>query len=210
MITPANPLLLGSGSPRRRELLSRLGVPLRVHTAADLDETPVAGEAPDAYLARIVAAKLSAVAASGSAAKPWAALLVADTVVIIDGSILGKPDSDEEARAMLAHLAGSRHEVSTRYAIAAESAPATTVAERTVRTRVWFRKLSAAEIERYVQTGEGRDKAGAYAIQGIGSFLVERIEGSYSNVVGLPICEVILDLQAQGLLAAVPIDGAVT
>jgi len=209
MITHDDPLLLGSGSPRRRQLLSQVGIPLRVHRPPPLDETPAAGEAPDDYLVRIVAAKLRAVAACAAEDKPWAALLVADTAVIAGGTILGKPQSDEEACSMLARLAGCRHEVSTRYAIAAASAPAAAVVARTVRTQVWFRPLSATEIARYVQTGEGCDKAGAYAIQGIGSFMVARIDGSYSNVVGLPICEVILSLQASRLLAAVPAAGVV-
>ena len=210
MITQGEPLLLGSGSPRRRRLLSKVGVPLRVHRPPDLDETPGAGEAPDDYLVRIVSAKLRAVAASAAALdQPWAALLVADTAVIAGGTIMRKPQSDAEAGRMLARLAGCRHEVATRYAIAAAGAPAVAVVERTVRTQVWFRPLSAAEIARYVQTGEGRDKAGAYAIQGIGSFLVERIDGSYSNVVGLPIYEVILSLQAARLIAAVPATGVV-
>jgi septum formation protein len=191
-LTEENPLVLGSGSPRRREILGSLGVPFVVR-AADVDETVRAGEAADAYLARIVDAKLAAVRAAG----PGEAILVADTSVIEGGAILGKPASVDEAEEMIERLAGRTHEVHTRFAIGS----ATAVHAETVITRVTFRTLSRAQIRSYAESGEGTDKAGAYAVQGRGAGLVSRIEGSYSNVVGLPACEVLIALERLGLWA---------
>ena len=131
-------------------------------------------------------------------------VLVADTIVLLDGDILGKPQDEEHAREMLALLSGRPHDVWTRFALAAMSDPSKPIHEETVRTRVEFRTLSAAEIRGYAATHEGLDKAGAYAVQGIGSFAVRRIEGSYGNVVGLPACEVVAALTATGLLASFP------
>lgn len=201
MIDDAHPLLLGSGSPRRREILTTLGLPLRV-AAARVDEAGREGEAPREYLARVTADKLAA-AASLTEAAGSGAVLVADTIVLLDGSVLGKPRDDGEARAMIAALSGREHEVWTRFAIGA-AAPARELHAETVATRVTFRALGAAEIDGYVATGEGRDKAGAYAVQGIGAFAVQRIDGSYSNVVGLPACEVILALCRLGLVDRFP------
>lgn len=217
VIDDAHPLLLGSASPRRREILATLGIPLRVASAA-VDEDVRAGEDPAAYLERVVRAKREAVAALPEAAGAGA-LLVADTSVLVGGAILGKPRDEAEARAMLRSLSGRAHEVWTRFMIT----PAVPVARgagarpvhaehaehvETVRTRVVFRALDEDEIAGYAATGEGLDKAGAYAIQGIGAFAVERIEGSYSNVVGLPACEVVLALRRTGLLRAFPLPRA--
>jgi septum formation protein len=202
MIDQRHPLLLGSGSPRRREILGSVGLPL-VTRPVHVDETPLAGEGAAAYLARVVGHKLAALAESGQL-REVGALLVADTVVLCDGTILGKPNDDEEARAMLRRLAGRGHVVSTRFAVSAPTAPAQALAAETVDTEVWFRPLGEAHIRRYVATGEGRDKAGAYAIQGIGGFAVARIAGSYSNVVGLPACEVVAALERAGLLGDFP------
>ncbi|MET0595801.1 MAG: Maf family protein, partial [Polyangiaceae bacterium] len=157
------------------------------------------------------------------------ALLVADTVVLVDDAILGKPANDQDATSMLSRLSGRVHEVRTRFAIgaapgilasisgvhdtsASKSATAQATSARTiaplhaetVSTVVHFRPLDDDEIRRYVATGEGMDKAGSYAVQGIGSFAVERIEGSYANVVGLPVCEVVMALKRLGLLHAFP------
>ena len=204
-ISAASPLFLASGSPRRRELLERVGIALFTRPQR-VDETSAPGETPERYLERIVSAKLIAAAADPS---PRAAVLVADTIVVEGGAILGKPEADDVAAAMLDRLAGKMHEVSTRYAVAAGDADAGTadvddgVAE-TVTTRVWFRSLDPEQIARYVATGEGRDKAGGYGIQGIGAMLVERIEGDYSNVVGLPVCAVVMTLQRLGLIGACP------
>ena len=173
-LSEAEPLLLASGSPRRREILANLGVPTLV-TAVDIDESVQPDEAPDAYLVRIVASKLSA------ASKPFVkgdknlrgdtlqgvniasaagAVLVADTSVIDEGLILGKPTSTEDAEQMIAWLAGRTHEVWTRFAIGAPEAPARTLHEETVKTRVTFRTLTAERVRAYVASKEGTDKAG--------------------------------------------------
>ncbi|HVH43793.1 MAG TPA: Maf family protein [Labilithrix sp.] len=212
-LSEAEPLLLGSASPRRREILANLGVPTLV-TAVDIDEAVAAGETADAYLNRIVAAKLAAasrpfVKTAGiprgdtlqgiNIASAAGAVLVADTSVIDDGAILGKPTGTEDAERMIARLAGRTHEVWTRFAIGAPESPARAIHEETVKTRVTFRPLSAALVRAYVASGEGVDKAGAYAVQGRGAGLVCRIEGSYSNVVGLPACEMLIALERLGL-----------
>lgn len=167
----------------------------------DIDETPRGGEDVDAYLARIVDDKAAA-AMAVAAARRLDAALAADTVVAVGGQILGKPSDEVESEAMITALAGNVHTVATRYAIL--TAEGGGVVE-TVKTRVWFRALGPAQIARYVATEEGRDKAGAYAIQGIGAMLVERIEGDYENVVGLPICSVVKAMERLGLVTACPI-----
>jgi septum formation protein len=196
------PLILGSQSPRRKELLGRLGVPFVVRSV-DLDETPGAGEPPSAYLRRIVLAKMTAVCAVAPAP---AMVLVADTVVIApDGAILGKPAHDAHAEAILARLAGATHEVATRFALAEayrSPRPFALMHEQTVTTRVTFRAISGPEIMAYVATGEGRDKAGSYAVQGLATAFVERLEGSFTSVVGLPLSEVSAALRALGWLGA--------
>jgi len=201
-ISNDTPLILGSASPRRREILTGLGLPLRV-LPAEIEERVEPGEEPEAYLERVVLQKLAAVAAR-AVKERFAAMLVADTIVVIDGEVLGKPADTAEAERLLARLVGRTHTVFTRYAISTDPVSLVTVAAQSVRSRVQMRHASRAEIARYARTGEGLDKAGAYAAQGIGSFLVERIEGSYSNVVGLPACEVVLDLSRAGLLTEFP------
>jgi septum formation protein len=213
VLSEVEPLLLASGSPRRREILAQLGIPTLV-TAVDIDEDVLGDEAPDAYLVRIVAAKLAAASrlfsksASPSrgdtlqginVALAARALLVADTSVIDGDVILGKPRSPDEAESMIARLSGRTHEVRTRFALGAPEAPARTLHEETVTTRVTFRHLTAERVRAYVATGEGTDKAGAYAVQGRGAGLVSRIDGSYSNVVGLPACELMVALERLGL-----------
>jgi septum formation protein len=202
MIDTQNPLLLGSGSPRRRELLELLGLPLRVVPVA-IDESVRAGEHPDAYLERITIAKLAAVTASPQVVG-CGAVLVADTIVLHAGAVLGKPRDESEAARMLRMLSGEVHDVWTRFALAGPDDPARPAHAETVRTHVYFRRLEEHEIVGYAASGEGLDKAGAYAIQGLGGFMVWRIEGSYHNVVGLPVCEVIVALRALGLLGAFP------
>lgn len=187
-IDATHPLVLASASPRRRELLERIGVPLVVRPV-DVDEAVRPGEGAFAYLERVVADK----AGAARAAHPDGVLLVADTSVIVDGEVLGKPGNDDEARVMIQRLQGREHEVATRFAISAEAE-----VSETVRTRVWFRPLNAEQIARYVATGEGGDKAGGYGIQGVGAMLVARIDGSYTNVVGLPLAEVVVALEALG------------
>jgi septum formation protein len=198
------PLWLASGSPRRREILATLGVPLVVH-AVTVDESAWPNESPDAYLERIVRTKLSAAAqalkeASGPRTeRPIGAIAVADTSVIEGGAVLGKPSDPDDAARMVARLSGRTHEVWTRFALALPHHGGVAAHEETVRTRVTFRTLSPAQVRAYVATGEGIDKAGAYAIQGRGAALVSRIEGSYSCVVGLPACEFMVALEGLGL-----------
>jgi septum formation protein len=154
----------------------------------------------------VVLAKLAAVAAvfeAGSVSSPevraTAAILVADTSVIDGGAILGKPADRAEAEAMIARLAGRTHEVWTRFALGSPSAPSRVLHAATVVTGVTFRPLTAARIRAYASSGEGMDKAGAYAVQGLGAGLVAAISGSYTNVVGLPACEVLVALEGLGL-----------
>lgn len=197
------PLLLGSASPRRRDLIAGLRIPFAV-LAADVVEDRAPGEPHDGYLARIVRDKLSGVRARlADAPQNHAAVLVADTIVLLDGEVLGKPADEGEAAALVARLVGRVHIVHTRYAIAlaSEREP---IVERTVASEVRMRAASPGEVRRYAATGEGLDKAGAYAVQGIGSFLVESIHGSWTNVVGLPVCELVSDLLGTGLLRAFP------
>lgn len=199
-IGPARPLILGSASPRRRDILAGLGIPITV-LPADVDEGLTPAEEPLAYVERIVASKLAAVArlANGT---DHAGLLVADTIVVLDGQVLGKPTDLADAERLLGRLAGREHRVHTRYALAAPAGEL--LGARTVTSDVRLRAASPEMLAGYARTGEGLDKAGAYAIQGIGAFLVESIRGSYSNVVGLPACEVVADLLATGLLERFP------
>jgi nucleoside triphosphate pyrophosphatase len=201
VISSDAPLGLGSASPRRRELLNRVGIPLLI-VPVEIDERPLADEAATEYLERIVDQKL-ADAVAQERARAASVILVADTVVLLDGEILGKPHDRAHAQEMLARLSGRVHQVSTRFALARPRDPVALHAE-TVATCVEIRHLDNDEIRRYVATGEGADKAGAYAIQGIGSFAVSRVEGSYTNVVGLPVCEVVMSLQRLGFLGDFP------
>lgn len=179
-------LVLASASPRRRELLAGAGFAVIVH-AAEVDETPHPGEEARAYVLRLAEAKARA-AASG-APRPDLPLLAADTTVVLDGELLGKPADDAEAAAMLRRLSGRGHEVWTGLCLLW---PAAASGERPLAlaadcTRVWFAPLDREEIAAYVASGEPRGKAGAYAIQGRAGQFIPRIEGSYSNVVGLPL-----------------------
>lgn len=202
LIDRAHPLWLASASPRRQALLEAVGLPIRV-APVEVDESAFEGESPREYVERVVALKLGA-AAAGRAPEGARAVLVADTIVTIDGHILGKPVDAADARALLGRIVGRTHRVLTRYAIGSAPRFAPSAASRTVETDVIMRRATAVEIERYVATGEGMDKAGAYAVQGVGAFLVERLVGSYTNVVGLPVCEVIQDLGGLGLLGPFP------
>ena len=193
-------ILLASASPRRRALLEALGHRVLVRPV-DVDERERLGEGAEAYLARIVDDKLAA-ARSLRTDEPFDATLVADTAVIVPrenadtsgaaGVILQKPAGDSDARRMLALLAGRAHLVTTRFALAARDR----VHVESVTTRVVFRALFDGELDAYVGSGEGRDKAGAYAIQGRAAAFIERIEGSYGAVVGLPSCEVEVAMRA--------------
>ncbi|MCB9741082.1 MAG: septum formation protein Maf [Alphaproteobacteria bacterium] len=182
-------LTLASGSPRRRHLLEQLGYALQV-APQDIDETPHAGEPPLDYARRMAVEK----AQSFSGAGP---VLSADTVVHRGARIFGKPEDEADAVAMLGELADGWHEVTTATCLRWPGGERV----RLVTTSVRFRAASQAELRGYVATGEPADKAGAYGIQGIGGFLVAELRGSYSNVVGLPLVEVLEDLQAAGLPA---------
>ncbi len=203
-ITIESPLVLGSGSPRRREILESLGVPFVV-VVADADESVRVGESAAAYLERVAVAKLDGVCAKladASATEGGAVVLVADTSVIVDGAILGKPRDGADGLAMLERLAARTHEVHTRFVLgmsgqrAAARAP---LHAETVVTQVTFRPLAPGEARAYVASGEGRDKAGGYAVQGLGASFTQRIDGSYTNVVGLPACELAVALRSLGL-----------
>lgn len=178
-----------------------LGVPFVVLTA-EVDESMQAGEVPAAYLERVTRAKLDAVRARAhEGAGAMRGVLVADTIVVApDGGVLGKPHDDDEARAMVERLAGATHDVKTRFVLAASQSSASPAHAQTVTTRVTFRPVTADEARAYAATGEGRDKAGAYAVQGRASAFVERIDGSYTGVVGLPLCEVLVALRTVGWL----------
>jgi nucleoside triphosphate pyrophosphatase len=175
-------LILASASPRRAELLTAAGIPFDLDPAA-VDESPIDGEAASAYVERIARSKLHA----GMSRHPAASVLAADTTVVIDDIILGKPADDREAASMLARLSGRTHEVLTAVALAPGDGRVLSEVET---TRVTFVALTPPEIDWYVRSGEPRGKAGAYAIQGLASRFVERIDGSYSNVAGLPIATV--------------------
>lgn len=171
-------LILASASPRRQELLGRLGCGFEAIPAA-LDETPRAGETAEVLAARLARGKARAVAAG----RPGRPVLGADTVVARGDEILGKPADATEARRMLAALSGAGHRVVTGLALVEDEA----VREELVVSHVWFRQLAAAEIERYAGEAEPLGAAGAYAIQGGAAAFVARLAGSYTNVVGLPL-----------------------
>lgn len=170
-------LILASQSPRRGEILRLAGIPFLTRPA-NVDETVLAGEPPETYVKRVAREKAAAIEAG-----PADIVLGADTVVVIEGQILGKPGSLVDAFRMLEKLSGREHTVLTGICLRREMETILDVAE----TRVWFLPLSHREIEQYVASGEPMDKAGAYAIQGLASKFVRRIDGSYTNVVGLPV-----------------------
>lgn len=173
-------LILASGSPRRAELLGILGVDFEIEPP-DVDETRRPGEDPMAYVERLARAKAAAMAS------PDAVSLGADTVVVHDGRVLGKPRHPAEARSMLRRLAAGRHHVLSGVAVAVTERDATVVEVAVETALVHFRPLTDEEIDAYVDSGEPLDKAGAYAIQGKGALLVESIEGHPTTVVGLPL-----------------------
>jgi nucleoside triphosphate pyrophosphatase len=186
-------IILASKSPRRRYLLTQAGITFSV-VPSRIDESSVPISPPEQYVRDLAEAKASDVARLFP--DKW--IIGADTIVLIDNMILGKPKSRDDARHMLKRLSGETHQVFTGFAI---SCPAKErLFSETVVTDVLFKELSDDEIEWYVHTKEPFDKAGAYAIQGLGTFLVKRINGSYTNVVGLPVCEVIEFLIREGVV----------
>ena len=185
-------LYLASASPRRRLLLEQLG--LRFETvAADVDETPLAGEAPTDYVLRLARAKAEAVAAR--LGNPAAPVLAADTAVVLETAILGKPRDREDGLAMLARLSGRRHQVLSAVALWRAGRLETALS----RSEVRFRGISFEEARSYWESGEPADKAGGYAIQGLGAVFVEHLEGSFSGVMGLPLFETVELLQKAGV-----------
>ena len=180
-------LLLASSSPRRREILTALGLDFEVRSIP-VDETPLAGETPEDMVLRLATAKAVAAAASD------AAVLAADTAVVIDDEILGKPRDSSDALRMLERLSGREHSVMTGVALAASGRIDSAVS----RTTVVFRDIGRDEALDYWHSGEPHDKAGSYGIQGLGGIFVERIAGSYSGVVGLPVFETAALLRRAG------------
>jgi septum formation protein len=208
MHQPKKPeLILASSSPRRQELLQEIGVPFQVH-AANINEDQRPGEAPMAYALRLAREKAQAVLAQ----YPQSYVLGADTIVVLRGEVLGKPIDHADAARMLRLLSGRAHEVTTAVSLISPSAvspstvapltvaPGTLAETRASTTKVYFREIAEAEIQQYVAGGEPMDKAGAYAIQGGASRWTDRIEGEFSNVVGLPLSLVTEMLKITGLM----------
>jgi septum formation protein len=185
---------LASGSPRRRELLQQIGVSFRV-VGAGIDEAVRPGEAPVTYVARLAAAKADA-GWTRSREPADAPVLAADTAVVLDGKILGKPADREEAEGMLRRLSGRTHEVLTAIALRAAGG----LESRISRSEVTFRSIAADEVQDYWETGEPGDKAGAYAIQGRAAVFIADLRGSYSGVMGLPLFEAAELLDRAGVL----------
>ncbi|VVO25174.1 Maf family protein [Pseudomonas fluorescens] len=181
-----NLLYLASGSPRRRELLTQIGVPFSA-IGADIDETPLNDESPAAYVERLARGKAEAGRAVLALSEPALAVCVlgADTAVVLDGQILGKPVDEADALSMLMALSDREHEVLTAIAVL----DGQRCESRVVRSLVRFRPISREEAAAYWASGEPQDKAGGYGIQGLGAVFVAGLNGSYSAVVGLPVCE---------------------
>jgi len=171
-------LILASGSPRRAEILTSVGWPFEKHVP-DIDESEIAGEQPETYVQRLAATKAEAIAA----AYPTLLVLGADTTVVIDGRIIGKPADLDDAKQMLSDLSGNWHEVLTGVALVQGEKKHVGFQ----RTRVKFAKMSAGEIDFLAERGEPLDKAGAYAVQAQAALFIEKIDGDYWNVVGLPV-----------------------
>jgi septum formation protein len=189
-------LVLASASPRRRELLERAGVQFEI-APADIDETSRQGEAPVALSRRLAEEKAQTVARRlGPAPARW--VLGSDTIVVVEGDVLGKPRDPAHAELLLGRLCGRTHQVITAVALASSEGLATRTFH--VQSQVTMRRAAAEEIRAYVATGEPLDKAGAYAVQGEGRRFVEKLEGSESNVIGLPLDETLALLGDLGLL----------
>jgi septum formation protein len=188
-----DPLILASNSPRRKYLLEQAGIDFEV-IPSDFDETVVPLDQPDRYTTKLALAKADDIATR----YPHRWVIGADTIVSINGTILGKPRNKASANSMLRQLSGQTHQVYTGYCICHRNQ--NSLHSDVATTDVTFKTLSKDEIDWYIHTGEPFDKAGAYAIQGLGTFLVRRINGSYTNVVGLPVCEVIEYLIRQAVI----------
>ncbi len=193
------PLVLASASPRRKELLGQLGLTFEVITSRD-EPFPEQGESPRDYVRR--AAEYKANDVLKSLGERMVCVLAADTIVVLDDVIFGKPQHDDEALHMVSALSGRWHHVLT--AVVARGPGQGRMGVKVLETRVKLREASRETLERYIQSGEGKDKAGSYAIQGLGAGLVQAIEGSYSNVVGLPTVETLELLSEIGVLETWP------
>lgn len=193
--SPQKMIYLASRSPRRAELLRQIGIEYIV-LPSDIDETPLLDELSDAYVLRLAAEKAKACYENLMVqAMSTLPVLAADTTVSIDGKILGKPQDDDDAFQMLSSMSGRWHEVHTGIAVATRDGVKVAIST----TKVEMAKLSDAMILAYIATGEPRDKAGAYGIQGLAGALIKRIEGSYSGVMGLPIYETVELLNQAGI-----------
>jgi septum formation protein len=182
-------VVLASSSPRRTDLLDLIGIKHEVRPA-DVDESIQPGESPPEYAERLAREKAEAIAGDGADV-----VIGADTVVVIDGRVLGKPVNDQQATAMLESLGGRTHTVVTAVAVVVDGRTSSVVEE----VAVTFRRITADEITSYVATGEPMDKAGAYGIQGFGATIVERIEGDYFAVMGLPLVKLVRLLAERGI-----------
>ncbi len=187
-------IVLASTSPRRRELLQQIGLEFAV-VPADIDETVLSGETPEEHVVRLSLGKAAAVAQRPEVDGRW--FIGSDTIVLLGDQILGKPKDEAHARAMLRQLSGREHRVLSGFAVI-DRKEQRQISEA-VSTRVIFRDLTDDEIARYIASGEPADKAGSYAIQGLGVCFVAAIEGSYTNVVGLPLCRLTLCLKELGV-----------
>lgn len=188
--------ILASASPRRRELLRAL-IPDCEIIPSDVDESLVGGESPEEHVLRL--SKEKALAVSRAHPNRW--VLGADTVVVIDGDLLGKPATPDEAKRMLGMLSGREHTVITGFALVRGDRGV--VVHDFVRSGVLFKEITEDEMEWYTRTDEAYDKAGGYAVQGKASFFIKEIRGSYTNVIGLPLCEVMTAMERAGALRLV-------
>ena len=188
-------LILASASPRRAEILRNAGIQFEI-SCAGVDESPLSNELPGDYVRRLALAKALSAAEAYRDRASEVLVLGADTIVVVGGEILGKPASPDDARRMLRRLSGNIHQVHTGLALVRNPGPKQYVVEEI--TRVHFAPLTDQEIEEYIATGEPFDKAGAYAIQGVGGRHVTRIEGCYFNVMGLPLARLYSLLRESG------------
>jgi nucleoside triphosphate pyrophosphatase len=198
--TESSPLILASKSPRRRYLLKQAGLVFSV-IPSNIDESRIPPSSPETYVRILSEAKADSV--SQEHPEKW--VIGADTIVLNNGVMLGKPESSDDARTMLQQLSGRTHQVLTGFAIVCKGK--NRKFSEIVKTDVLFKYLTDEEIEWYIHTRESFGKAGSYAIQGIGSFLVKSIRGSYTNVVGLPVCEVIEFLIKEGVIHIAKTEG---
>jgi len=188
------PFILASASPRRRHLLAEIGCTFEI-VPSDVEEVFRADETPEEHVLRLSREKAESVARK----RPGKWVLGADTIVLINGDVLGKPETKDDARTMLRRLSGNDHVVLTGFALVTSEKGV--AANELVRSTVTFREIPDDELEWYIETDESYDKAGAYAVQGIAGMFIRSIDGSYSNVIGLPLCEVTDNLKEAGIIA---------